>query len=181
MGEIIAQTKPQRVAVQYVAGGCSPCDARTCNLHQSGALQTTDHVISRYDGQMFKIKKQLCCSSRNVVYYILCSCGHPTDYVGSTKDMKGRWSKHKSDIRLGNWTACGITTHFEQYHRDDLEGPISRLQVVLLDSVMDVRKLKQKEDEWICNLGTLFVGCNTKNEILSNKRVNYGRGRRQGT
>ena len=28
----------------------------------------------------------------------------------------------------------------------------------IVDSVMEVKDLKRREDEWICNLGTLFVG-----------------------
>ena len=121
--------------------------------------------------------KSLNCSSPNVVYYILCSCGHTTDYVGCTKDMKRRWSKHKYDIRNENWTACGLAAHFGQHHRGDQEEAIRNLEVTLLDSVVDERDLKRREDTWICNLGTLFVGANTRNEVLSNNRVNYGRGR----
>ena len=177
VGEIVAPSKPQRVAVEHEEGGCSPCQApRSCTLHQSGALQTTNHVISRYDGQRHNIKKKVDCSTKNVVYYILCSCGHPLDYVGSTKDMKARWSKHKWDIRNENWTACGLTTHFGQYHRGDQEEAISNLKVTLLDSVSEVKNLKKKENQWMCNIGTLFVGGNTRNEILSQHRVNFGRG-----
>ena len=61
---------------------------RSCSLHESGALQTVNHVVSGYDGQKHKIFKNLNCSTQNVIYYILCSCGNTTEYVGSTKDMK---------------------------------------------------------------------------------------------
>ena len=91
--------------------------------------------------------------------------------------MKRRWSKHKYDIRNENWTACGLAGHFGQHHRGDQEEAITNLKVTLLDSVADERDLKRREDNWICNLGTLFVGANTRNEVLSNNRVNYGRGR----
>jgi hypothetical protein len=57
------------------------------------------------------------------------------------------------------------------------EEAIRNLEVALLDSVVNERDLKRREDTWICNLGTLFVGANTRNEVLSNNRVNYGRGR----
>ena len=91
--------------------------------------------------------------------------------------MKRRWSKHKFDIRNENWTACGLAAHFGQFHRGDREEAIRNLEVTLLDSVVNERDLKRREDTWICNLGTLFVGANTRNEVLSNNRVNYGRGR----
>ena len=72
LGEIIAPTNPQRVAPVQVDWGRKPCAApRSCTLHESGALQTVNHVISRYDGQKHKILKSLNCSSPIVVYYIL--------------------------------------------------------------------------------------------------------------
>ena len=161
VGEIIAPTHPVRVAVENVEGGCFPCEApKSCNLHQSGALQQTNSVISRYDGQKHQIRKRITCSSKNVVYYILCSCNNPTDYVGSTYDMKRRWSKHKSDIRLENWTVCGLTSHFEHFQRGDMEVAISKLEVTLLDCGEDVKRLKKTEDQWICNLGHSFLGPN---------------------
>ena len=109
------------------------------------------------------------------MYYILCNCQHSADYVGSTTDMKRRWSKHKSDIRHGNWASCGLAGHFGQYHRRDMEEAIDNLQVTLVDSVENVTNLKRKEDAWMCNLGTLFVGMNSRNEVLARSRVNYGR------
>ena len=75
------------------------------------------------------IYKRLSCSSRDPVYYVLCPCGHMADYVGSTTDFKARWSGHKSDIRHGRWTACGLTRHFGQYHQSDIERAISNLRV----------------------------------------------------
>ena len=77
--------------------------------------------------------------------------------------MKRRWSKHKYDIRNENWTACGLTAHFGQHHRGDQEEAIRSLKVTIVDSVMDVKALKRREEEWICNLDTLFVGSNTRN------------------
>ena len=54
------------------------------------------------------------------------------------------------------------------------------MKITLVDSVEEVRQLKSKEYAWICNLGTLFVGLNSKNEVLSNNRVNHGGGRVRG-
>ena len=56
--------------------------------------------------------------------------------------MKSRFSKHKQEIRNGNWTACGLAGHFGQHHRGDLEEAISNLQVTLLDSVEKVEHLR---------------------------------------
>ena len=88
--------------------------------------------------------------------------------------MKSRWSRHKGDIRSGNWTACGLTRHFGENHQGDMEEAISALEVVLVDSCEVEKDLKKLEDTWMCNLGTLFTGLNSHNEVLSNRRRNYG-------
>ena len=86
-------------------------------------------------------------------------------YFGSPVNMKARWSKYRWDIRLENWTAFGLTTHFGQHHRNNMEEAINSLKITVVDSVEEVKRLKTKEDAWICNLGTLFVGLNGKNEV----------------
>ena len=48
---------------------------RSCSLHESGALQTVNHVVSGYDGQKHKIFKNLNCSTQNVIYYIYAAVG----------------------------------------------------------------------------------------------------------
>ena len=107
---------------------------------------------------------------------MLCPCTNSADYVGSSKNMKSRWSKHKWDIRNSNWTACGLTKHFGQHHQGNLEAAISGLKVVLLDSCNEESNLKKIEYTWmcLCNLGTLFVGLNSHNEVLTNRRRKYG-------
>ena len=77
-------------------------------------------------------------------------------------------------MRSGNWTACGLTRHFGECHQGDLEEAIAALQVVLLDNSEHEKNLKKLEDKWMCNLGTLFVGLNSHNEVLSNRRRNFG-------
>ena len=79
------------------------------------------------------------------------------DYVGSTVNMKARWSKHKGDVRHGNWTVCGLTAHFGQHHRQDMEEALGKLKLTLVDCVQEEKFLKKTEDHWIFNLGTLFV------------------------
>ena len=175
LGEFVAPSKPVRVARVAVQGGCYPCDApRACTLHQSGALQRVNSVVSRYDGVKHFIRKRIDCNSKGVIYYILCPCGSESDYVGSTTNMKRRWSKHKHDIRNSNWTACGLTRHFGDHHTGDIEAALGLLQVILVDQCDQEKDLKTTEDKWMCNLGTLFVGLNSHNEVISNKRRNFG-------
>ena len=97
-------------------------------------------------------------------------------YVGSTNNMKRRWTTHKSDIRNSRWTACGLTRHFGQHHLQNIEEHLNKLQITLLDSCANEEDLKKIEDRWMCNLGTLFHerGLNSRNEVMNNKRRNFG-------
>ena len=144
LGEIVAPSKPVRLPVQW---GFFSCDApRACTLHQSRALHRVNYVVSRYDGVIHFIRKRIDCNSPNVIYYIFCPCRNQSDYVGSTKNMKYRWSKHKYDIRNSNWTACGLTRHFGESPRGDMEAAIAGMQVILLDKCEQEEELKSIED-----------------------------------
>ena len=57
-----------------------------------------------------------------------------------------------------------------------MEVAIANLKVTLVDYLMGFTEkgLKKIEDKWMVNLGTLFTGANSRNEVLSNKRRNYG-------
>ena len=176
LGEIIAPTKPIRTARVVTQQGCFPCNSpRSCVLHQSGNLQQVTFVKSRYDGARHYIKHKIDCKTPNVIYYIYCDCQFPSDYVGSTKNMKQRWSKHKGDIRNSKWTACGLTRHFGENHTNNIEEAIRNLKVTLVDCSENEENLKLLEDRWILKMGTLFTGLNSHNEVLSNRRRNYGK------
>ena len=62
----------------------------------------------------------------------------------------------------------------ESTPKGDLEEAIAALQVVLVDCCEQEKELKKQEDRWMCNLGTLFVELNSHNEVLSNRRRNFG-------
>ena len=172
LGEHIAPTQPVRERRERVQGGSFPCSSRQCLLHQSGALQEVTTVTSRGDGRLWRLQKRTTCTTRNQIYYILCNCSNPKDYVGSATDGKRRWSKHKSDIRKENWDNCGLTRHFEQQHKGDMEEAISNLQITLLDHLVGMfseEKLLQLEKDWILNMGTSGpTGMNTRNQLRQN-------------
>jgi hypothetical protein len=114
-------------------------------------------------------------------------------YVGSTVDMYGRWSKHKSDCNRGS-TSTGLSTHFSMGCPGDTGREKSHLSVTLLDC-MDVteeevqaaqhggvgcvctlcRKLKNLEDQWIMKLGCFYHpgGLNKRDEIKNKVRSKY--------
>ena len=112
--------------------------------------------------------------------FYICPCAHPKDYVGSTQDPKVRWSHHKSDCRVGNWGNCGLTEHMGQHHQDDIEDAIANLKVTLLDYLTGnyrEERLLQLEKDWIIKLGTFGpTGLNTRNQLLSQQRRNWGPG-----
>ena len=67
--------------------------------------------------------------------------------MGSAIDGKRRWSKHKSDIRKENWDNCGLTRHFEQQHKGDMEEAITLVDHLV--GVFTKEKLLQLEKEFI--------------------------------
>ena len=109
------------------------------------------------------------------MYHIRFVCVAGGSYVGSTVDMRGRWSKHKYGFCHANWTVWGLTSHFGQFHSRNLEANINKLEVTLLDSCLEEKHLKRLENKWMCNMGTLYQGgLNTRNDLLNHKRRNYG-------
>ena len=121
------------------------------------------------------IKHKIDCKTPNLIYYIYCDCQFPSDYVGSTKNIEHRWSKHKGDIRNGNWTACVLTRHFGENHSNNIEEAIGNIKVTLVDCSENEENLKLLQDRWILKMGTLFTGLNSHNEVLSNRTGNYGK------
>ena len=174
LGEHIAPTQPVRERRERVQGGSFPCSSRQCLLHQSGALQEVTTVTSRGDGRLWRLQKRTTCTTRNQIYYILCNCSSPKDYVGSALNIKKRWSEHKSDCRKEIWENCGLTRHFQQEHQGNMEEAISNLKITLLDHLEGVHseeRLLQLEKDWILNLGTSGpTGMNSRNQLLTNQR-----------
>ena len=109
------------------------------------------------------------------MYHIRCVCVAVGSYVGSTVDMRDRWSKHKHGVRHANWTVWGLTSQFGQFHSRNLEANINKLEVTLLDSCLEEKHRKRLGDKWMRNMGTLYQwDLNTRNELLNHRRRNYG-------
>jgi len=70
---------------------------------------------------------------------------------------------------------CGLTRHFGENHTNNIEEAIRNLKVTLVDCSENEENLKLLEDRWILKMGTLFTGLNSHNEVLSNRRRNYGK------
>ena len=114
-------------------------------------------------------------------------------YVGSTTDMYGRWSSHKSSCNNG-CSKTGLSNHFTNGCPGDMGRNKMNLTVTLLDS-MDVTqeevqraghggvgcecqlcsRLKKIEDDWIMRLGTFYYpgGLNKRDKIKKKVRSGY--------
>ena len=183
LGEIVCPTKPKRhpqpPRVQAGANGCGPCGARRCQVHLN--LITTNTVISPWDNRPKQIKKQINCSTPNLVYYLKCGqCpGQGTPhYTGSTVDFKARWRTHKSDMTRLVGKCCNFCEHWSRHHRAN-PTDLSGVEIYFLDAVEDAGPkedgypiLRRKEDRWMVDLGSLgsldpTQGCNKKDDAAA--------------
>ena len=170
-------------------GGCRPCDANRCQIHQN--LVTTNTVISPWDKRQKKIPKVLNCKDLNMVYYLKCTrCpmgpGLMPHYVGSSTNFRGsRWSKHKRDMERGVGKDCHFCEHWSIYHKDDLED-LSCIEVYFLDSCEDPGPaeedypvLRRLEEKWMVNMGSLasldpVQGCNKRDDARARPWIRHG-------
>ena len=85
-------------------------------------------------------------------------------YVGSTTDLKTRWRNQKSDAKLKKATKCGVADHVTKFKH--LEDPqLGFLTVVAVEAVKEKKDLTVRENYWMCNLGTIFKGMNTRKDL----------------
>ena len=113
------------------------------------------------------------CSSVNVVYLIICSCGKY--YVGRTDKPRGRWANHKSHVRT-SYTSCNLAAHCVKYHNElvgedklyDLAEVRAAMKFTLLESLgpdADLQDLKKKEDIWRTRLESWApIGLNVRED-----------------
>ena len=120
---------------------------------------------SPWDGRRWTVKKHLTCTTPNLVYLLTCKL-HPDEgwYIGSCKDLKARWRNHKSDCKRKLTKKCSVAYHCSQTPHP-LEGNLDFLQIVAIDSAQSEEQLRRLEAYYIGNIGTLFVGLNSRNEL----------------
>ena len=107
----------------------------------------------------------LICTTPNTVYVEMCTA-HNDWYVGSTTDLRARWRNHKSDAKLRKATKCGVVDHVTRFpHPDDPQ--LDFLTIVAVEAVREKRNLIVREYYWLCNLGTIFKGMNSRKDLNS--------------
>ena len=149
---------------------CGRCDS--CKNFVIGA----NTIKSTATGKVFKLRKNLDCSTPNVIYCAECKKCRKQG-VGSTTMWKPRLGNYKSHIKNGHDT-CRIVKHFREEcpHSDN---PWEYLSFHIIDVVDNVEGLTpekidelllEKEKRWIRNLVTCHKGMNSTHDLNRTKR-----------
>ena len=90
--------------------------------------------------------EDLACQSENVVYLIICTLHENCWYIGSSDNVRRRWTKHKFDWKHSNRT-CMLASHGQDVaHPVDPE--FKYLTVLPIDSVKNKKSLLRAEVWW---------------------------------
>ena len=141
---------------------CDKCDLR------KHAPEDTVSFKSPWDRRKWKVDKHITCLTNNVIYLVVCQLHENCWYIGSTDNMRRRWSKHKNDFKKG-FTTCRLASHGrEMTHPDDPE--LKFLTVLPIDTVRKKAKLLEKEVWWQENVGVHKFGLNKRNDLATVSR-----------
>ena len=182
--EILAPSRFKGTRLENDNQGCFNTDNH-CDLCKY--LVTTDIITSFSTGEKFKIKNILNCNSKNVIYCII-DLNCKLQNVGSTLDMKSRFSAYKYHIKKNlkssnlyiHWNNSEIEkphpcTHPVPQSKNDYDiGLRKEMEVVILEEVrilpndtkkVVINKLRQREVIWQNKLNTWVPhGLNKRNE-----------------
>ena len=152
----------------YKKCGSSRCDS--CNNFVDG----TSVVKSHATGKIYKIRRDITCSTKFVIYVAYCTfCGNQG--VGSTVCWKPRLRNYKSHIKKSKYT-CRIVKHFIDVCVDH---SLNNLRFILVDKLNNVENLTHDEIEnlllgkekfWSGTLVTQHQGLNGTHDWNRKKR-----------
>ncbi|KAL8596586.1 hypothetical protein ACOMHN_059727 [Nucella lapillus] len=174
LGEMIQPTVPDRFpqhGPKEMPGfhPCGRCD--TCKHSQQ-----MFKFKSPWDGRVWNIRQSLHCKTPNVIYCI--TCRHHPDflYIGSSVNLRHRWSNHKSDCKLRKGHKCHVAQHFlDKQHTVDPQ--FTCLRIFAIEAVHKKENLGKRETWWQVNVGTIFLGLNIRSDISAlvrnRSRVHY--------
>lgn len=150
--DVLVHTKTNRVLKSNRAG----CLRHACEVCR---IMTTGEAITDTSGEnTYSTRKEVDCSTRNVVYVISCVRCDRVVYVGETeRSVRERMLEHMRDVRNG--LDKPIIKHFDKEH-SVCDMRISVLREMYGES-RNCRILW--EERWIKWLGTRVpAGCNVK-------------------
>ena len=114
------------------------------------------------------------CRSINVIYLIICSCGHY--YVGRTENPRSRWANHKSHVRTAYTKSCNLASHCVAKHKhlvgenklyevDEVKVAFKLILLEALGPNISLDELKKKEGVWRTKLESWApIGLNTRDD-----------------
>ena len=167
IGEIIKPTEPKRFMESgpQEENGYFKCDK--CDLCKH-APENTKNFKSPWDGRKWKIRKHITCRTTNVIYLVICKLHENCWYIGSTDNLRTRWSKHKCDFKKGLNT-CKLAKHGQEMpHPVDAE--LKFLTVLPIDAIKSKTNLLEKEVWWQENVGVHKFGLNKRNDLATVSR-----------
>ena len=139
-------------------------------------LVTKNFFSCKVTGKTYKVRGNLTCCSKNVVYILSCKICE-VQYVGSAfKDnFKKRFRVHKSDVNTGK-DRCSVSKHFLSECSDI--GNIMNMEVQPIEQVLEENqgvegKLWNREKYWQAQLFTLSHGMNSSWDWYSTNRKGY--------
>ncbi|KAL8612203.1 hypothetical protein ACOMHN_048302 [Nucella lapillus] len=97
-------------------------------------------------------------------------------YIGSSVNLRHRWSNHKSDCKLRKGHKCHVAQHFlDKQHPVDPQ--FTCLRIFAIEAVHKKENLGKRETWWQVNVGTIFLGLNIRSDISAlvrnRSRVQY--------
>ena len=167
IGEILKPTVPNRFAESGPKEENGYFKCKKCDLCKH-APENAKNFKSPWDKRKWKINKHLHCLTPNIIYLIICTVHENCWYIGSTDNMRRRWSKHKSDWKNGNRT-CRLACHGQDVPHP-IDPELTFLKVLPIDSTRSKKQLLQKEVWWQENVGVFKFGLNKRNDMATVSR-----------
>lgn len=167
MAEIIKPTLPKRFTEHgpELERGFFKCEK--CDLCKH-APANTKSFKSPWDERKWKINKNINCLTKNIIYLVICSLHENCWYIGSSANMRSRWSKHKSDWKNGNRT-CRLATHGQDVNHP-ADPNLSFLSILPIDFTNSKKQLLKREVWWQENVGVHKFGLNKRNDLATVSR-----------
>ena len=131
-------------------------------------------IKSKWDSRVWKIRDNITCTTKNVIYIMECNVHDNFMYVGSTVDLKKRWANHKSDSKNKHSKKCYVAKHYCELDHP-VDNNVSCLKITPIEIVRHEKNMAARELFWQSNLGTFFTGGNERKDISKalKNRIQY--------
>jgi hypothetical protein len=167
MAEIIKLTIPNRFPDHGPDQEKGYFTCNRCDLCKH-APTNTKNFKSPWDGRKWFIRKHITCLTKNVIYLVICKMHENCWYVGSTENIRRRWSKHKSDWVNGNRT-CTLATHGQDVQHP-ADPQLEFVTILPIDFTKKKADLLNCEVWWQENIGVHRFGLNKRNDLATVSR-----------